>query len=155
MQRKPVVKAEDSSNIKTDTYTLKAADPFFDCDDGGIKINHILKFHPSDKDVLEQYGHEWILRREVPPKQEESEKQPRRKSKFAETATGVEPDQVCRSLVQIECTAMRLILGLQNWKLPLLLTGPEDPEFLRAFTARREKNEVSCGPFLAQHFGVM
>ena len=63
MQRKAFVKSEDNSNIKTDTYVLKAADPFFDCDEGGIKINHILKFHPSDKDALEEYGHEWILRR--------------------------------------------------------------------------------------------
>ena len=94
MQRKPpVIKAEDSSNIKSDTYILKAADPFFDCDDG-IKINHILKFHPSDKEPLDYLGHEWLLRRDAPPKQEESEKQTKRKSKFAEANTGVEPDQV-------------------------------------------------------------
>ena len=104
MQRKAFVKSEDNSNIKTDTYVLKAADPFFDCDEGGIKINHILKFHPSDKDALEEYGHEWILRRDVPPKQEESEKQPRRRSKFAADNTAVEPDQVfpCQAIFQLE-----------------------------------------------------
>eukprot|EP00291_Cryptomonas_curvata_P017403 CAMPEP_0172164338 /NCGR_PEP_ID=MMETSP1050-20130122/7791_1 /TAXON_ID=233186 /ORGANISM="Cryptomonas curvata, Strain CCAP979/52" /LENGTH=387 /DNA_ID=CAMNT_0012834667 /DNA_START=86 /DNA_END=1245 /DNA_ORIENTATION=+ len=115
------IKSEDSSNIKRDTYVLKAADPFFDCDDG-IKINHILKFHPGDKEALDHYGHEWLLRRDVPPKPEENENKPRRKSKYYEN-TGLEPDQ--------------------SWKQPLLLTGHEDPQFLRAFTARREKNERS------------
>jgi hypothetical protein len=95
MNRKPtgpVIKSEDSSNIKSDTYILKAADPFFDCDDG-IKINHILKFHPSDKESLDYLGHEWLLRKDAPRKQEESEKQTKRKSKYADTNTGIEPDQ--------------------------------------------------------------
>ena len=98
------IKSEDSSNIKRDTYVLKAADPFFDCDDG-IKINHILKFHPGDKEALDHYGHEWLLRRDVPPKPEENENKPRRKSKYYEN-TGLEPDQVAAVVCAVSQTIL-------------------------------------------------
>ena len=136
------------SNILRKTYTLKAADPYAECDQG-VKINHILKFHPGDKDALDQYGHEWLLKRSAPPKREEEpeQQQPRRR-KRAPRRLGPDPDQVRLTLVLLMSVSSSTLLGdisrifEQSWQQPLLLTCQDDTRFLRAFTARREKFEV-------------
>ena len=110
-----MIKSE--SNIKRVTYKLVLADPFADFEEiEGKKINHILKFHPGDREPLDGFGNEWRIRREVPPKPSENEdsKSSRRKKNLVKN--DIEPDMVLHLFCSIvpEDTLLTLMCRAGN-----------------------------------------